>query len=251
MEGSWREALLDILFPGASFCCFCARKMVGQRRAGVCPQCREQIDLLEDLFNPCRRCGFFSQAPVCPNCRDWDEALERVIAVVPYEGRYKELVQNLKYQERLDLAEPLASLMAEKSRKAKLHKTLELIVPVPLHPAREKERGYNQSLCLAQSIARKLGLPLADAVLIRQSYLKTQTGLSRLERAANISKAFRVIDRAKIRQKNILLVDDIITTGATLSACAAALKEGGARLVCGVTWAAGSGKKLSEAAGNY
>ncbi len=250
MQGSWREALLDLLFPGSHFCYFCAKNTAGQKIKGVCGECGGKILSLERTLASCRRCGYFAPVSPCPNCLEWEDSLKRVITVVPYEGAYREMIQSLKYQGKHDLAIPLGMLMAEKVRTAGLVKTVDIIIPVPLHPLREKERGYNQSLWLAETIGRRLKLPLQTDALIRRSYLKTQTGLGKNERVANMAQAFCVIGEEKILNKNILLVDDIITTGATLLACAGVLRQKGAREINGVTWAAGSKKNLSEPEGN-
>jgi ComF family protein len=109
----------------------------------------------------------------------------------------------------------------------------DLIVPVPLHPKRQAERGYNQSALLARELSRQVGLPVAPAELVRTVRTRPQVGLNRDERRANIAGAFRCA--GKVTDLRIVLVDDVCTTGATLEACAAELRSAGAAHVVGLT----------------
>ena len=110
----------------------------------------------------------------------------------------------------------------------------DLIVPVPLHPARERERGFNQATLLAELLARQFTVPLC-AVLERIRYTTTQTAYDRAERMENLHDAFRLRKKANVRELHVLLIDDVLTTGSTLSECARILKEAGATSVYAAT----------------
>ena len=120
------------------------------------------------------------------------------------------------------------------------------VVPVPLYYSREEERGFNQSLLLAKAIAEDLGKPLWSEALSREHFHQPQMLLTREERLKNIMGAFKYSSDQQLSGKAILLVDDIITTGATLRACADVLRQAGAEQVYGITWAGGYNVKLLE-----
>jgi ComF family protein len=142
-------------------------------------------------------------------------------------------IHALKYQGVRDLAEPLADWLVATWRVHAL--TADLIVPVPLHPRREAQRGYNQAALLARELGRRTGVPVAPAELIRTAWTRPQVGLSRTERRANIAGAFRCA--GKVTDMRIILVDDVSTTGATLESCASELKAAGAAHVQGLVLA--------------
>jgi ComF family protein len=143
-------------------------------------------------------------------------------------------IHKLKYrQDRglgIVLAQPLIDLLR------KYHWKIDLIIPVPLDTARRKERGYNQSALLARPISWQTGIPYSNQTLFRERITKQQVGLSIFERAENMAGAFRA-DRYWAAGKNILVIDDVITTGSTINACAGALIKAGAIQVYGMTLA--------------
>ncbi|MDX9870877.1 MAG: phosphoribosyltransferase family protein [Clostridia bacterium] len=234
--------VLDLLFPIARHCIFCWRKTEGTR-GSLCADCAAQILQYGDENEACPRCGRFIAAGCCPNCFDWPpEMLARVVSVVPYDGIYKDKIFDLKYNGQEGLASRLGYLMARKAKALlPLDKDM-LTVPVPLHGLREDERGYNQSALLAKAVAGELSLVYEDKALERIRYDCSQTALGRCERRANMDGVFTVKNTALLAGKKVLLVDDIITTGATMLAAAAALKAAGVQEIYGLTWAAGFDK---------
>lgn len=244
MYEKWLETVLDLLFPETKHCPFCWQEVEGRSTGGLCPECAEKILNLDHRFPTCPRCGRFTAADKCPNCYDWPEKISKVISVVPYDGIFKEKIFEIKYNNKKELVSPLGYLMASKVKKHLPPKRDMIIIPIPLHPLREEERGYNQSTLLARVVMRELRIPLTEDVLVRQHYERSQTLLGRGERRKNIQNAFLVEDKSKIRGKNVLLVDDILTTGATMVEAAAALHSAGAEYIIGLTWAAGIDKHL-------
>ena len=134
-------------------------------------------------------------------------------------GKVQTLVHHFKYRGDLALGEHLGCLLGKRLRHASLYKDLDVVTAVPLHPAKERRRGFNQSAVLAQGIARALDIAFRDEVLVRRSDTATQTKKSRFRRWENVSDVFEVRHQDTLENKHILLVDDVITTGSTLEAC--------------------------------
>lgn len=171
-----------------------------------------------------------AQAPhLCIHCALTPSVVREARAIGPYAGTLRDLVHALKYDGRRSLAGPLGTLMCEAA--GSLLHGCDAAVPVPLHPRRRRERGFNQ----AADLARHLGLPVVSA-LARARHTDTQTTLPAGERHTNVTGAFRATRRARrLSGCRVVLVDDVRTTGATLEACAVVLKEAGVREVVALT----------------
>lgn len=216
------QSLLDLLFPPRCLHC---------RTAGavICPACIQGIAIPRGPL--CERCGralHVSSAGTepCASCAQGiaPVSLSRLRAATLYEGLAREAVLALKYEGTRRLAEPLGDLLAAAARRDEL--TPDLVVAVPLHDDRQRERGYNQAQLLARRCAWRLGAPLAMDVLTRQRATMPQVGLSAAQRRVNVEGAFVLAHAAatsKLAGKRILLIDDVTTTGSTLDAAAAAL----------------------------
>ena len=150
-------------------------------------------------------------------------------------GALATAIRRLKYEDRPYLARPLGDLLRRACRAAEVR--ADVVVPVPLHPRRLAERGYNQSALLAAPLARELGVPLLTSVLAREVDTASQVELSGEERQTNVAAAFSAILPASVEGRALVLVDDVSTTGATLGACRRALLAAGARRVTGVVLA--------------
>ncbi len=160
-----------------------------------------------------------------------------------YDGTLRELIHLFKYSRVKPLAAPLGRLIAS----AIPHdQTFDLVVPVPLHWRRKLERGFNQSELLAGAVARRYGLQPAN-VLRRKRSTSAQAGLSNAKRRVNVAGAFLVRRKPEVESRKVLLIDDVMTTGATLAACAAALKRAGARSVSVLTLARVDRRSLVQA----
>lgn len=232
------HALIELIYPGSSLCSFCGKEVEGQSK--VCVDCLQKVLELSLQRLCCPRCGHFNVGLNCKNCHKWDKALTKVIGITPYEGVYRDLIQNMKYSGERDLAKPLGYLMAERFKKETIK--VDLIIPVPLHPIREMERGFNQSQILAQEVAFQLGLPMRTGLLVREKYEKPQSSYGWKDRQRILDNTFIMGNGGEINGKSILLIDDIITTGATLCSCARIIVKNGASAVYGLTWSAGMGE---------
>jgi ComF family protein len=167
---------------------------------------------------------------LCGQCRQLPSSLEGVTAAAVFAGPLRQAVHGLKYENVTSLSASLAEIMARAWRWDE-SSLPDLILPVPLHARRQAERGYNQSALLARSLGRSFGVPVDERILVRQRATRPQIELDHAARERNVEGAFAC--RGQVAAKAVVVVDDVCTTGATLEACAQALKAAGARKVWG------------------
>jgi len=140
-------------------------------------------------------------------------------------SRYRKLLHHLKYNGKKEIGFVLGKEFGNELKRVDSYKNIDFIVPVPLHPKRFKQRGYNQAEEIAKGLQESMGIPLSTKNLIRSGYTETQTRKTRTQRVENVSKAFRLENSDDFKGKHILIVDDIVTTGATLEECASVVLE--------------------------
>lgn len=213
---TYLSALADLFYP---------QRCVGCERRASDVLCRGCFDALPTIGRPvCARCGMPTafETFACEECKNVDFGFEGARAALRYEGVGKEIVHSLKYGGYTTLVERLAApLMAAAVDK---ERRFDLVVPVPLHRSRLARRGFNQAELLARGVARRLGAPVsAKLEAVRRT--RDQVELSAGERRANVEGAYSA--RARVRG-TILLIDDVFTTGATMSSCASTLVRAGA-----------------------
>lgn len=181
----------------------------------------------------CKMCGRPLQEGYddsqCSQCKNTAIYFDKSVCVFEFSGIVQAALHKLKFEGEREIAETMGKFMADKLMKQKWK--IDIILSVPLYNKRLEERGYNQSYLLACEIARECSMDAADGVLERCRHTKSQVGLSRSERAHNVRDAFSVREKKRINGKSVLIVDDIMTTGATLNECSKAVRDGGAREV--------------------
>jgi ComF family protein len=221
------DSLLNFIFPVA--CILCGTPVLDRRNSAVCPDCWTSLSPITPPF--CLRCGMPAIAieGACGRCRAEENLFDLARSAVFFNDSAREIVHRLKYSDRVSLARPIGKLLREIMGSEGF--SGEMVVPVPLHRTRQRERGFNQ----AELIARELGIPLATQLVRRRKKTATQTGLSRSERAKNLSAAFEV--QGNVQGLRIILVDDVLTTGATVNAMTRSLKRAGAERVEVLTFA--------------
>jgi ComF family protein len=234
---SFTVAALDLVFP--ALCPVCETTLGAGRRDPLCGTCWSAISRLGAPW--CDRCGAASLATeadaeppyvalrlTCARCTTDPPQYDYARAAALYEGQLRDAIHALKFSGRRALASPLGDLAAEQCA-ASLPGAIDALVPVPLARARERERGFNQAALLARRIGRHLDVPIRSSWLARIRSTRPQSDLSAPERRANVRDAFRASGR--VAGRHVLVVDDILTTGATLDACARALRAAGARRI--------------------
>ena len=215
----------DLIFP--PHCPGCGGHLDPEAREALCPSCRRDLPLPGEPL--CAGCGIAvatAAAMFCRSCRGRYD-MDAVVFAAPYAGTAKELVHRFKYRADFAAGRFLAHALAHRVDAA-LPGGVDLLVPVPLHRRRLADRGYNQAALLAREIARRLGLPVAVAALRRSTNTRTLAGLHPGERSRELREAFTVRRAAQVAGRRVLLVDDVLTTGATAAGCCRALKDAGA-----------------------
>ena len=224
--GRAKTAIIDLLFP--PHCVACHRPS-----AWLCSDCLQAIEAIQPPV--CQRCGLSlgdlqtadSSESLCKRCQQAPLQLDGLLAYAFHSGPLRKAIHQFKYEDLRSLAEPLGQLMA-KGWTALAPQDLQpdVIVPVPLHPSRQRQRGYNQAALLAKEFGASLRCPVVDDVLVRIKATAPQVDLDAQERRVNVRNAFRCKDTS-LSGKHVLLIDDVCTTGSTLESACAALQETG------------------------
>ena len=228
MLAKLKDALLEILFPVRCVGC-------SEEGEWFCESCSQKIIPNEKQFCPvCWQESFGGK--VCTNCESPLDGL-RVAASYQQNPELAKAIQTLKYKFSEPLAENLAEVLS-RSISQKKYVSERVIIPIPLHKKRRRWRGFNQAELLANSVAKKLNLPLENS-LVRTKNTPQQAKLSRDERIQNLENAFELAPNFSAKDKTILLVDDVASTATTLLECAKVLKKNGAKEVWGLVLARG------------
>lgn len=234
------QGALDLVYP--KVCVLCKKKLTdGAIEKRVCASCWMSIKKNVPPF--CYSCGRnLSRANIhknlCPGCLRHTLHFDRAFSPCVYEGTLKELIHKFKYEGKDFLGAPLSLLMIDFIKEYNLPiEEMDYLIPVPLHRARLREREFNQSEILARHIGKVFNTPVRCEILTRTRNTKRQTDLESEERTRNVQKSFAVNHPSEIKDKNLFLIDDILTTAATASESSRALKEAGARIIFVLTLA--------------
>jgi ComF family protein len=237
----WFNAGLSFVFPEA--CQLCNQQRATPAEGFVCEHCRARVRFIEPPF--CERCGLPHEGAIttqfeCANCRDLSPHYSFARSSVVARDQVLDVIHRYKYHRAFWFEPFLAELLARRAVPHLARERWDLILPVPLHRTKLREREFNQAERLARRLSRASGIPLDSDALKRVVATRTQTLLSREERLVNVRQAFSVAKGRALARQRIVLVDDVFTTGATTSACARILREAGASEVCVWTVARGT-----------
>jgi ComF family protein len=222
--------ILNLIFPPQCLSCKARVPTSGT----LCLECWQQVQFITDPMCAC--CGLpfehsIGEHALCGECMNERPIYAHARAAFRYDEYSRKLITSFKYSDHTELAKIYATWLAKAG--GELIATSDYIIPVPLHYWRFISRRYNQSALLAQALGKKTGIKYLPTALKRTRHTKAQTGLSKTERSKNVSGAFTLNTRYKslIKGKNILLIDDVLTTGATINQCSKQLLKSGAMQV--------------------
>lgn len=223
-SGLWLA--LDWLFPPSCISC-------GAEGYRICPQCQNAFDRNASAI--CVICGRRVRSKgICSQCKNSKPDFDQLRSLYDYKGGVREVIHRLKYNNDLSLAEMMADQLIDFVKTQAWQ--IDIIIPLPLFETRRMERGYNQSALLAIPMGLKLGIKYRSNAIMRIKDTKPQVGLNEAERWRNVSDAF-LADHKTVNNKNILIIDDVTTTGATMNAAALAARKAGAKAIYCLTFA--------------
>jgi competence protein ComFC len=227
------EALASLVYPEVCQCCGQERAVPAQGYVGEL--CRKKVRPIRAPF--CERCGRPCQGDItnvfeCTNCRGVALHFTYARAAVAAGEVVRDVIHRYKYDRELWFEPFLVEYFLAAAVPILAGAQWDVVVPVPLHPTRQREREFNQAEKLARHLGAAMGWPINHRALIRTKATETQTHLSREERAENMRNAFAMRKGANVRGARVVLVDDVMTTGATTNACARVLRKAGAEEVC-------------------
>lgn len=236
------KPLLELLFP--SVCHLCKEFIPDAGEVQLCPECLANAPPLRSP--KCSCCGQSFESPVgadhlCGACSTDPPPFSAARAALLFEGSTRELIHQFKYSKRVTLRRPLGLLSAAYLDDFAREFGAALIVPVPLHVKRLRQRGFNQAILLGEVFSHRWGVTLSRSNLKRIRWTEPQVNLGARERAANVKGAFAIDNGHEISGKRILLIDDVYTTGSTAKECCRVLLKAGAAEVAVLTIARGAG----------
>jgi ComF family protein len=234
------DTALGFIYPNV--CEICRKEHATPAEGYVCSKCWQQVKFIKPPF--CQRCGLPFQGELttpfeCANCRDMELHFTSARSAVSARGLVLEVIHRYKYQRALWFEPFLADLLIREALPALSGQHWDWIVPVPLHPAKKRQREFNQAERLAVHLSAVTKIPANTGLLKRVAATQTQTKLTRQQREENMRNAFAMRGPKKLNGQHVLLFDDVFTTGATTNACAEVLLAAGAQEVAVWTVARG------------
>lgn len=242
------ELLMESIFPSNIYCISCGSMITRDRAYSLCDRCMGDIHWITG--KSCNVCGKELNeeylGSICYNCMNREHYFGRGISCMTYGLLERQMILDLKYNGKGYVGIAFGEIMADRLAVEELE--TDIIIPVPINRERKKKRGYNQVQIMGAELSRLSGIPMIYDALVRQKNTRLLRSMNPLERESAMKGAFEVPDsKVKyIQGKHILLIDDIMTTGATLDACSKELLNKGAREVCVMTLASGGNRKPSD-----
>ena len=236
------ENILDKLFP-LDITCFLCGEEIRESTHALCNDCEKEIKFPDKI---CLRCGtpIYSLAKYCLTCKNNKRYFKFARSLLIYENKVASAIKKFKYENKKFIGKYLAKFMAETFYKyEKDFGEIDYLIAVPLYPSKQKERGFNQSEILADELSKIINIPVLKNNLVRIKNTQTQTKLSYKERQENLENAFKVLNWREIKNKRVILIDDVLTTGSTINHCSMVLKNSGAKEIFVITAATTDSKK--------
>jgi competence protein ComFC len=236
------KTILELIWPRRCHVCYTIfNKTTLAFDQYLCSLCAEK--LIERPLSLCSICGQKRQGSLafCKRCLRNKPSFDQIHSCYQYEGVAKELIHQLKFKQRVHLASTLGQLMIKQAHfvDKSFFGDCDLLLPIPLHPTRKREREFNQAQLLAQYIGKQIKKPLRTDILYRTKNTLPQADLNRTKRWNNIKNAFTLTSLNTLKDKSVLLIDDVVTTTATIQEASTVLKKGGARNIRVLSFAKG------------
>ena len=237
-----KEGALNFVFP--LNCEICQKPIRESKGYSICEDCFNRIEFIEKPY--CVKCGkplikteFFlkNKDILCADCRKEKYSFKFARSVTVYNKILKKFIHLYKYYNEKKLADPLGKLLINYLLKCKEFEKIDLLIPVPMHKNDLRKRGFNQSVLLGRKIGNYFSIPIEEKILIKEKSTPFQINLSKKERKKNLIKVFSVKEPEKFENKNILIVDDVFTTGSTVNECAKEIKKAKAKNIFVLTLA--------------
>lgn len=234
------RAVENAVFPPACPICGKPRVIKNGIRLNICPWCRERITYVDEPA--CLKCGkkLDDDREYCTDCQKIKHVYNQAVSLYEYSDDIKQSIYRFKYHNKQEYAGVYAEELARKCGQVIRNWNPDIIMPVPIHASKLKQRGYNQAALIARELARLIGIAVDEQYIRRVRKTLPMKELNNSERVKNLQNAFQIYDNGIIYNK-VLIVDDIYTTGATIDACARCLKDYGVKSVYAVTLCIGKG----------
>lgn len=237
---SWFNAGLGLCYPEVCQLCHAARATPAENF--VCAECRSHVTFIQRPF--CERCGLPLEGAItttfeCARCREGELQFRSARAAVLADDLVLDIIHQYKYNRAFWFEPLLARWLSTQAAPELAHEHWDFLVPIPLHPTKQREREFNQAEHLARRLSTVTRIPVHRGLVERVRATPTQTHLSRSERQANMQNAFAPHPGVRLKGQRLVLIDDVMTTGATTSACAGALRAAGAAEV--IVWTVARG----------
>ena len=210
---------INLFFPKV---CLSCNSRLQKKEHILCSICKKKIDFFTDC---CLICGSEKDNNTCHTCETSEFYFDRARSVFRFNKTIQNLIHNLKYNEITSLAKFLGDYCVKYLTEYRPFEKIDIITPVPLHKVKKKSRGFNQAEIVAREIARQTEFKHIPNLIKRKKFTNTQTKLSKFERIENVSNAFKINHKYPLENKNILLIDDVFTTGSTVNAVSKLLKN--------------------------
>lgn len=235
----YADTFLNFIYPRNIYCILCNIPIDRDEKYSICHDCKMKLEFIRGRV--CKQCGR-SLDPLyimdrCDECLDNPCFYKRAISCLEYDDLSKKIIFDLKYHKKRYISYHIAEIIYDRLKESDIY--FDIIIPVPLYGDKERERTFNQASIIGKYIGRMVEVDVDDKTLIRARNTTSQNKLTKEERRENLDGAFDVINKNNIINKNILLIDDIFTTGATINECSRILLENRARNVYAATFATG------------
>lgn len=234
------DVFLNFIYPRNIYCILCDASIDKDVKYSICDECKSKLRFINE--KTCDKCG----KPLdelylidrCIDCINNTNYYDKAVSCIEYDDLSKKIIYDLKYHKRRYISYHVAEIIYDRLMESDMH-NFDIIIPVPLHKAKERERTFNQAGIIGKYLGRMLNVEVEKQILIREKNTITQNQLTREKRRENLKGAFNVVNADDIGNKNLLLIDDVFTTGATANECARVLVESGALNVYVATLATG------------